>query len=230
MKKGDLKKQEILSTAEEMFCKNGYEHTSVQEIIYHINSSKGSFYHHFLSKEAVLTGICSNRARQIFSAAETECKTAGSSVGRLDILLSGMIPFRDEKLQFLLMLLPVFMLPEGRTIRQSYCDALSQQFYTAICCEIINGHNSGELFCNDPENATQFVICLINHLWNQICDIIIKGETKKVLPDLTECLHITECCRICIERFLSLPYGSLIIVDMHMLRNLAEKIHNHWSA
>ena len=230
MKKGDLKKQEILNTAEEMFCKNGYEHTSVQEIINRLNSSKGSFYHHFIGKEAVLTGICSNRARQIYSAAEKECETAGSTVVRLNTLLTGMIPFRDEKLKFMLMLLPVFMLPEGRTIRQSYCDALSQQFYTAICREIKNGHNSGELFCNDPENAAKFVISLINYLWGQISDIIIQAEMKKVSPDLTECLHITECGRICIERFLCLPYGTLIIIDMHMLRNLAEKIHNHWPA
>ena len=229
MKKGDLKKQEILITAEELFCKNGYEQTSVQEIICRLNTSKGSFYHHFVSKEAVLEAICSNRAKQIYSSAESECKKSVTVIGSLNSLLSGMIPFRDEKLQFLLMLLPVFMLPEGRIVRQYYCDALSGNFFEAICNQIKNGQKAGDLYCNDPENASMIIISLINLLWTQISDIIICAENKKILPDLSECLHITECCRICIERFLSLPYGSINLVDISTLRILTEKIHNHWS-
>ena len=65
MKKGDIKKQEFINTAEELFCRNGYESTSVQDIIDSLNTSKGSFYHHFISKEALLEEICSRRADQI---------------------------------------------------------------------------------------------------------------------------------------------------------------------
>ena len=228
MKKGDLKKQEILNTAEKMFCQNGYEQTSVQEIIDRLNSSKGSFYHHFTSKEAVLEGICLNRASQIYSAAEKECITSSSALARLDILLSGMIPFRDEKLQFILMLLPVFLLPEGRIIKQYFCDAISEQFYLAICNQIKAAQDNEELFYTEPDNAAKIIISIVNMLWVQISDIIIKAEIKKAMPDLSECLHITECCRMCIERFLGLPYGSINLLDMPMLRILTEKIHNHW--
>ena len=33
MKKGDIKKQEILTVAEDLFCRKGYEETSVQDIL-----------------------------------------------------------------------------------------------------------------------------------------------------------------------------------------------------
>ena len=33
MKKGDLRKQEILRTAEQMFCRKGYDQTSIQDTI-----------------------------------------------------------------------------------------------------------------------------------------------------------------------------------------------------
>ena len=229
MKKGEQRKQDILNIAEEMFCKNGYEQTSVQEIIDRLNTSKGSFYHHFISKEAVLEGICINRARQLYTAAEKECEATVTTLERLNTLLSGMIPFRDEKLQFLLMLLPVFMLPEGRIIKQYYSDAITEQFYLAICKQIQNGHEKGDLFCTDPENASKIIASLINMLWVQISDIIIRAENQKALPDLSECLHITDSYRRCIERFLSLPYGSIKLIDMSMLRILINKIHNHWS-
>ena len=45
MLKGDLRKKQILETAEKMFCRDGYEKTSVQDILDVLHLSKGSFYH-----------------------------------------------------------------------------------------------------------------------------------------------------------------------------------------
>ena len=39
MKKGEIKKQEILQTAEAMFCRNGYDKTSVQDILDALHTS-----------------------------------------------------------------------------------------------------------------------------------------------------------------------------------------------
>ena len=62
MIKGDLRKKQILETAEELFTMKGYEATGVQDILDRLHLSKGSFYHHFESKELVLQTICENRA------------------------------------------------------------------------------------------------------------------------------------------------------------------------
>ena len=86
MKKGDIKKQEFINTAEELFCRNGYESTSVQDIIDSLNTSKGSFYHHFISKEALLEEICSRRADQISAAVLRECEASPLPLRKLDIL------------------------------------------------------------------------------------------------------------------------------------------------
>lgn len=229
MKKGDLKKQEILAVAEEMFCRNGYEQTSVQDIIDRMHSSKGSFYHHFESKQALLEGICAGRAGQIFRAASAEAEKEASAVKRLEILLTGMIPFKDEKITFLMMLLPVFTLPEGRVVRQYYSDALSGLFHDSVCSQIRTAHENGEVYSTDPENAAHIILLLVNDLWTRIADRMIQTEQQGAEPDLSEMLRITESCRICIERFLSLPYGSVSVIDIPALGLLAEKIHNHWA-
>ena len=64
MIKGDLRKKQILETAEALFTARGYENTGVQDILDQLHLSKGSFYHHFESKELVLRIICENRASQ----------------------------------------------------------------------------------------------------------------------------------------------------------------------
>ena len=90
MKKGDLRKQEILHTAEQLFCRKGYEQTSIQDILDQLHSSKGSFYHHFISKEALLEGICRKRADQIFETLSLMIHEDDSVTDQLDACLSGM--------------------------------------------------------------------------------------------------------------------------------------------
>ena len=47
MRKGDARREQILRTAEALFYAQGYEQTSVQDILDAIGISKGGFYHHF---------------------------------------------------------------------------------------------------------------------------------------------------------------------------------------
>ena len=56
--RADLK-QEILEAAFELFNKNGYEKTTVNEIIKKANTSKGGFYYYFKAKEELLNSIYS---------------------------------------------------------------------------------------------------------------------------------------------------------------------------
>ena len=53
----ELTVQKILDTAERLFIKKGYDHTSLQDIIESTGLSKGGIYHHFASKEAILIAV-----------------------------------------------------------------------------------------------------------------------------------------------------------------------------
>ena len=82
MKKGDLRRQAILDTAEALFFQRGYEETSVQDILNAMGLSKGGFYHHFESKMAVLEAVSARRAEQKYSQAARELRA--SSLGALE--------------------------------------------------------------------------------------------------------------------------------------------------
>ena len=58
MRKGEEKRQVLLNAAEKLFCQQGYEKTSVQDILNVLHISKGGFYHHFASKEDVMKALC----------------------------------------------------------------------------------------------------------------------------------------------------------------------------
>lgn len=50
-------KSRIVKAAWNLFYKNGYEHTTVEDIIAASKTSKGTFYHYFKGKDALLTSL-----------------------------------------------------------------------------------------------------------------------------------------------------------------------------
>lgn len=57
IKEGEVRRQEILIAARELFIKKGYEQTSVNDILKIVNIAKGTFYYYFTSKGEVLEAI-----------------------------------------------------------------------------------------------------------------------------------------------------------------------------
>ncbi len=69
-------RQRILDAAREMFVRNGYEATTMRAIAQRIEYTPTAIYHHFRSKEALLTELCTQDFRSLASAFQR--------IGRID--------------------------------------------------------------------------------------------------------------------------------------------------
>ncbi len=58
-------RKQIMDSALTLFAQNGYESTSVAEICRNAEVSKGAFYHHFESKQALFVELLENWLKQI---------------------------------------------------------------------------------------------------------------------------------------------------------------------
>lgn len=56
-KNGRNTKQKIVSAAWKLFYENGYDETTVDDIVFESGTSKGSFYHYFEGKDALLGSL-----------------------------------------------------------------------------------------------------------------------------------------------------------------------------
>jgi len=228
MKKGELKKQEILRTAETRFCRDGYEKTSIQDILDDLHTSKGSFYHHFVSKEALLEEICRKRAadysEQVFQRITDEMDPSE----QLNLLISGMIPFNGEKISFLLMLIPVFSGPEGIMIRNCYANELELLYVGEIAKTLEKGTEEAVFACSAPAFSAKMLTMLVNRFWLEICDQVIENEALGRNTDSGELMRVTENYRRAAERLISAPYGSLDLISLPEVQALTEQIHLHW--
>ena len=227
MKKGDIRKAEILQTAELLFCKKGFEQTSIQDILDMLNLSKGSFYHHFVSKESLLETICQKRAEEAYTAVQNEFGKAGDPISKLNQLLSAVIPIEKERLAFILMLLPVFSRPEGQSIKTAYSNALALQFHDAVETVIQEGCRNDTMYCTDSDIASEICLSLVNQLWIRIYDKILEYKKNNQFTEPSELLHITDQYRIAIEKVLSAPFGSVELINFPILRSIIDQIHAH---
>lgn len=72
------RRQELISVAEQLFLSQGYETTTVNQIIGRLNLAKGTYYYHFQSKEDILVAVSdkliSDTRRKLFAAYERKDK------------------------------------------------------------------------------------------------------------------------------------------------------------
>lgn len=53
----EIRRQEIIEAARDLFLSKGYENTSIDDIVRQVNVAKGLFYYYFPKKEAILSAI-----------------------------------------------------------------------------------------------------------------------------------------------------------------------------
>lgn len=93
-------RQQIVAAADELFYRRGFEHTSFAMIAEHVGISRGNFYHHFKSKDEILTAVIEARqaaTRETVAAWEEQ---AASPLDRVECFLRIVITNGEAIRQF----------------------------------------------------------------------------------------------------------------------------------
>lgn len=69
VKTSEERKNEILNISNELFTKNGYENTSIVNILDKVGIAKGTLYYYFKSKEEIMNTIIETYTNKIFERA-----------------------------------------------------------------------------------------------------------------------------------------------------------------
>lgn len=213
MRKGDEKRQEMLNVAERLFCLKGYEATSVQDILNVLHVSKGGFYHHFASKEALLETLFFQRAEQAMEYTEACLAKEDDVMKRLNALMYGFLPLRKEEADFIAMLMPMLDKPEGRALRLSYQEALEATFLPLMQRELGLAQDDGVL-CPAHGDLAEIVLHLLSQCWVDVSALLVEHSKKAQKPDAAALLGILNRYRRTLERLLDAPFGSVEIISL----------------
>lgn len=117
-KKHDVRLNEILDAAEQLFIQKGYEKATVNDILNKVEIAKGTFYHYFKSKEEVMNGVINRMVDHVVHKAE---KIADDENMRA-----------QEKLQYIILSLNISKSPDAPMIEELHETSNAQMHQESI--------------------------------------------------------------------------------------------------
>jgi len=174
----------IVSAAWKLFYEQGYEHTTVEEIIELSHTSKGSFYHYFDGKDALL-GTLSDLFDEKYEALKpelTEDKTAMEKLLFLNGELFGMIE-NSVSMELLARLLSTQLITSGEKHLLDH----KRTYYRLLRSIISEGQAKGQLTANQSINEMVNLYALCERaLMYDWClsggDYSLRRYAAKILP------------------------------------------------
>ena len=162
MKKGEKRKKELLDIAYNMFITQGYENTSVDEIIEKAQIAKGTYYYHFQSKEQMLEEVIDmmidseiEMAKQII---QTDIPVPQKIVG----IITSMKPTEAEEPIKNTLFQPENVLMHHK-VRQKLIDTL-----TPLLSEVIEeGVDEGVFECDNISERVKMLLILSDATFNE---------------------------------------------------------------
>lgn len=166
----------IIETSARMFMEKGYDKTSLQDIIYATNLSKGAIYHHFSSKEDILEKIClrireENAARL---SAVRDDKTLNGHEKLRRLFRSAMLHQNQEQIAGVV----PYLLDNPRFLAIHIKELFHITAPEYIAPIIKEGIADGSIKAEDPEQLAEAIIILIDVWLNPVMQPTNKEETR----------------------------------------------------
>lgn len=224
MKKGDMRRQAILSTAERLFFDKGYEATSIQDILDEMKLSKGGFYHHFESKLQLLEAICSDRAEETCKKGIAAAAHVGDDpIAQLNALFKSGAFFGDENMKYLSLMMKTAYGGELSQLRERMRRTQLETFEPALRPIIMRGIEQKKFYFAFPDNAARLVIMLALDVTDEVASVVARPTPSP--GDMAEIMDLLNAYRLAVELILNAPHGSMELIDMPRVMEVVKSIH-----
>ena len=212
MKKGDLKRRQILDTAERLFYERGYDHTGVQDILDALGMSKGGFYHYFEAKDQLLRELCARRWEERFERVRMELNGGRRSpMDKLNLLMGLSNLFEAEDERFAALMLKVCYRDGDASIRECRRRTLIEGAADAVRDAFLEGVEAGVLHARNPVAASRLLLLLACDVNDEACELL---ATEADDPDaMLRLIDLLNAYREAIELLAGAPFGSLSVFD-----------------
>ena len=212
MKKGDLRRGQILDCAEKLFFERGYDRTSVQDILNALNISKGGFYHYFDAKESVLRELCARHWTERFERVRMELiGSRRSPIDKLNLLLSLANLFEQEDVRFAALMVKVCYRDGDSVVREYRRQTLMALIRPALDEVVAEGIDSDTLYTRRGAQIGRLLLLLACDVNDEVCGMFAHEPDN---PDrLVRMLELLNAYRESVELLAGAPYGSVTLFD-----------------
>lgn len=213
VKNPDDRQAEILDAARALFFEHGYEAASVQQIIDRIGISKGAFYHHFDSKEALLDRLVTHMAAEGAESARLAAEQAeGDALDRLAACYRQGWSYKQEHLAVGLEAMRAMYAPDNLHLRMRLVRASQLAALPVMSGIIRRGMDEGIFDCTDADWTAELILQLGTLVNDFLAEELLGGERPEpaVVKRLKQRLRLYAEA---VERLLGAPRGRIRILN-----------------
>lgn len=159
----DVRKYELIDTARTLFLENGYDKTSVSDIVKAVGVAQGTFYYYFSSKNDILEAV----SERIFQDLEKDIggiytEPSKTAAGRINDMLNRVFSFRRSIDLILELLHTDSNIALHNKLSQKTQGRLNQMFASVMK----EGIRSGEFTIRHPDETAELLSAMMHYVWH----------------------------------------------------------------
>jgi AcrR family transcriptional regulator len=221
VKEAELRRNEILDVAQRLFYAKGYDDTSIQEIIDAVGIAKGTFYHHFESKQELLDHVIDRMFIEALAPLEeTVADTRLNGIEKLQELYLAIGIWKAENKEFFYELVEAFHRPENLTLRYTARSEACKRVAPLLTRIIRQGIDEGHFDTEYPDVIAEVLLGMSTDMSNQMGELLLQvGEDPEAAEEIVRVLDLAEDCT---ERLLGTSRGALTLFDKEVVREFCD--------
>ena len=218
VKEYEERRDEILQAAQVLFYTQGYESTSVQNIIEAVGIAKGTFYHYFDSKQALLDELIADITQNVMQVLETMVADPQlNAFQKLQRFFQDAQAVKLENIQVLQTLTQVLYKDENAILREKMKAESIRMFSPLLADTIRQGIAEGNFNCEAPDDLAAILMAIIQGYSEMFLNLLSENELNKDFILLA--LQKTAIYERAIERLLGAAPGTLKIISPEQVEN-----------
>jgi AcrR family transcriptional regulator len=224
-------RDKILHTAFGLFLRQGYENTPIQAIIDAVGIAKGTFYHHYHSKEDMLVALVEGLSRRVVDVVEPVVNdpTLPAVEKLLAISRAAVARKAADFDPSVLLLVKQMRSRENRRLADAIDEILHRWVLPLYRSVIQEGVDQGVFHVRFPELAADLVVGFIGALKDKGTDLFLAAvEGRDSAMD--ELMALYQAIEEAVERILGAKPGSLPIYTSIDVRALIARMSSGGTA
>lgn len=218
----EVRRREIIQTAQGLFFQRGYDNCSVADIIDAVGIAKGTFYHYFSSKEQLVTEMIDVMAESIYQEVEAIAADRDRSVlERLSEYFRHGFALKAQNPELLIAAMEVLYRPENAILRIQMIEESNKRIAPVIGALIREGNETGAFSVLDPELCGMYLIKSLSVLSEELAHFTLSElDTGEILKNTHRILDFIDWT---MARILGIDASEITVVD----RRIADELFTH---
>ncbi|MCC3863746.1 TetR/AcrR family transcriptional regulator [Terrisporobacter petrolearius] len=214
----NAKRNEILNVAQNFVYTKGYEQMTIQDILTELGISKGTFFHYFTSKQAMLEALVERFMDQGEEQITPIVKDEDlSAIEKLNNYFAVAGKWKVGQKDYLISLMRVWYSDDNAIIRQKMLTYSTKRISPLLSAIILQGLHEGKFKPSFPDYAGEVVLSLIQSVWDRLSMMILTDEHDGNSIDQMRIMLAAYTDSI--EKVLGIPESTLRLIDDETMKH-----------